>query len=548
VAQLMLGPVLRYVNETEATVWVETDEPCEVEVLGHEARTFQVLGHHYALVCVRGLDPGEAYEYEVALDGERRWPEESSPFPPSAIRTIHPDRRLKIVFGSCRVAVPHEPPYTCTKDEDPEHGREIDALFALAVRMTQRPREEWPHLLLTLGDQVYADEDAPRTREFIRRRRDVTKPPHEEVLDFEEFTRLYSESWGDPTIRWLLSTVSTAMIFDDHDVHDDWNTSQAWVQEMRAQPWWEERITSALMSYWVYQHIGNFAPATIEQDALFQRVEDADDAGPVLREFAHAADHSVNGSRWSFHRDLGRTRIIVFDSREGRVLDQPRRKIVDDREWDWIVDQASGDFDHLLLADALPILLPPALHYLEAWDERVGDGAWGRLFAPLAERVRRALDLEHWAAFSDSFERMARLLTDVGAGRRGKPPATIVALSGDVHHAYVADVAFRRADRVKSAVYQAVCSPFRNALDSHERATVEAATHKPAELLTRALARLAGVKPPPIRWRLVDKPTYDNQFGTLEIEGREAKVRIERIVPGDHRDPRIETSLERRLS
>ena len=36
-----------------------------------------------------------------------------------------------------------------------------------------------------------------------------------------------------PTIRWLFSTVSTAMIFDDHDVHDDWNISAAWLEEMR---------------------------------------------------------------------------------------------------------------------------------------------------------------------------------------------------------------------------------------------------------------------------------------------------------------------------
>ena len=34
------------------------------------------------------------------------------------------------------------------------------------------------------------------------------------------------------------------MIFDDHDVHDDWNTSSAWLEEMRAKPWWDERITA----------------------------------------------------------------------------------------------------------------------------------------------------------------------------------------------------------------------------------------------------------------------------------------------------------------
>ena len=53
---LVLGPLLRYVGETEATVWVETDEACEVEVLGSKTQTFQVEGHHYALVYVENLD------------------------------------------------------------------------------------------------------------------------------------------------------------------------------------------------------------------------------------------------------------------------------------------------------------------------------------------------------------------------------------------------------------------------------------------------------------------------------------------------------------
>jgi hypothetical protein len=47
---------------------------------------------------------------------------------------------------------------------------------------------------------------------------------------------------------------------DDHDVHDDWNTSWAWVREMRTVPWWHERILGAYMSYWIYQHLGNLSP------------------------------------------------------------------------------------------------------------------------------------------------------------------------------------------------------------------------------------------------------------------------------------------------
>ncbi len=53
-ADLILGPMLRYLDETSATVWVETDAPCEVEVLGRRERTFCAEGHHYAVVPIAG--------------------------------------------------------------------------------------------------------------------------------------------------------------------------------------------------------------------------------------------------------------------------------------------------------------------------------------------------------------------------------------------------------------------------------------------------------------------------------------------------------------
>ena len=64
-----------------------------------------------------------------------------------------------------------------------------------------------------------------------RHSRHGDRPP-DEVVSFAEYERLYRHSWGDPEIRWLMSTVATAMIFDDHDIRDDWNTSASWRAEM----------------------------------------------------------------------------------------------------------------------------------------------------------------------------------------------------------------------------------------------------------------------------------------------------------------------------
>jgi hypothetical protein len=94
-----------------------------------------------------------------------------------------------------------------------------------------------------------------------------------------------------------------------------------------------------------------------------------------------------------------------------------KRAMLDDHEWAWLEDQCAGDVEHLIIASSLPVLMLPGLHDLEAWNEKVCDGAWGSLAARAAEKLRRGLDLEHWAAFEDSFHRMARLLEDVAAGR-----------------------------------------------------------------------------------------------------------------------------------
>jgi hypothetical protein len=545
---LVLGPILRYVGKDEATVWLETDAPCLVEVLGHADRTFTVAGHHYGLVCVGGLAPGLLHPYDVRLDGRLVWPPPEYDLPLPAIRTLGGDGPVRVVFGSCRVSLPHRPPYTLAKDEHPE-GREFDALFTLSRELLRRPREDWPDLLLMLGDQVYVDEGSPAVRERIRSSRDVDSPPGQEVANFEEYTWLYHESWGDPMIRWLLSTIPTAMVLDDHDMADDWNISRTWKEEMRSTPWWRERLAGGLMTYWIYQHIGNLAPAELDRHAEYEAVRSADDGAATLRDFVEWVDSGGEGKIWSFKRDLGDTRLVVVDDRTGRSFKEGQRSIFDDHEWNWIIEACQGQFDHLLLATTDPVLLAPGLHYAEAWNEAVCDGAWGDWAVAPAEKLRRALDFDHWAAFHVSFEKLENLVRELGRGERVRPPASIVFLSGDVHHAYLAEVAFPRDANVRSAVYQAVCSPFRNALDTHERQILRLALTRPGTAAARALAHVAGARDPAIRWRITEGPFFDNQVATIQTAGRHASMKLEKTVGDPHTDRRtLETVFERRLA
>ncbi len=526
---LVLGPLLRHVGERDATIWLETSTTCAVTIrvagLTATERTFEVAGHHYAIVALSGLDPASSSEYAVDLDGSPVWPLPDSPFPPSRIRTLAPTTgAVRLLFGSCR-----EP-----GDEPGRAGSDPDVLSVYAMRMASQAHETWPDLLVMMGDQVYADDPSPAMRRFIRDRRAHRPGPRDEVVDYEEYAALYAEAWGRPEIRWLLSTLPSAMIFDDHDVRDDWNTSHAWREDMQATEWWEERITAALMSYWVYQHLGNLSPGELCTDATLAAVRAARDGADVLRCFAQAADREADGAKgtmWSFRRDLGRVRLLVIDSRCGRILANGSRSMVAGDEFRWIEEQVEdGAYDHLVVGTSLPWLLPRALHDIESWDEAISDGTRGRTMARFGEWLRRAVDLEHWAAFRESFDQLSELFGRVGRGTGGEvAPATICVLSGDVHHSYVAEAVY--PEPITSRVYQITCSPMHNTIPRAMRFVFRLGWSTRAARATRVLGRRFGVPALPIEWHHPAGPQFGNELALLAFDGRSASVTFERALP-----------------
>ena len=377
--KLVLGPLLRYVGETQATVWVETDAAARVEVEvspatgGREAAggrerpgaDLPVEGHHYALVLIDGLEPDRVYTYRVELDGERglagaggrprrsRLPGEHHPHParrpPAADRLwVLPGRR------PARAAVDaaaQRRPQARQGGRRPVRVRPADA--------RRRPRHLARPRCCCWATRCTPTTTSEKADSSARAAAGRPSRPGAEVADFEEYTQLYGSPGRDPEVRWLLSTVPTAMIFDDHDIIDDWNTSAAWVEHMRATDWWHERIVSGLASYWLYQHLGNLSPADLDDDPAGATVRDAGDATRVLREFACRADAN-RGTRWSYTPRLrpdppggGR---LALRAGAGRAAPRDGRR----RRGAWMSEQAGGDFDHLLLATSLPFALAPA--------------------------------------------------------------------------------------------------------------------------------------------------------------------------------------------
>ena len=537
---LVLGPLLRFVGEHDASVWVETAAPARVTVAADgrtwHAASFVVEGHHYALVLLDGLEAGRTYDYTVSVDDEQVWPPAGSDLPPSSIATLDHARPTLLAFGSCRTSVPHD------AEHHESHG--VDALRTFALSLAKGESDR-PDVLALLGDQVYADETSPQMHDFIASRRDIEEPPGEEIKDYAEYAHLYQLAWSDPAIRWILSVVPSAMIFDDHDIRDDWNTSWSWHQEINRTPWWHERLVAGLTSYWVHQHIGNLAPEELARDEIWCRLEGAApgevDLTAPLRALAERVDREPENYRWSYTRALGGSRLIMLDSRAARVLEPERRSMLDDDELAWLDEQMTGDLDHLFVGTSLPFLLPPGLHDAEAISESFARPDRSQPVHRATEALRQLVDLEHWGAFQSGFTEVFDLVMSVARGERGTAPGTITFLSGDVHHSYVAEVTDPASHGARSRIVQAVCSPIRNPMPRALRVLMSQMAKGLVRPMRWLAARTDGVPELRYPWELTEGPWFDNNLAMAQVQDGRLTMRwvTGDVVDGDDAHPRL---------
>ena len=84
----------------------------------------------------------------------------------------------------------------------------------------------------------------------------------------------------------------------------------------------------------MYQHLGNLSPGELADNEDYQRlVATEGDTWPHLAELAERADREVDcnkGIRFSYRWDLGRSRLIMIDSRNGRILESGERMMIGD--------------------------------------------------------------------------------------------------------------------------------------------------------------------------------------------------------------------------
>src|SRR5699024_8225040 len=112
---------------------------------------------------------------------------------------------------------------------------------------------------------------------------------------------------------------------------------------------------------------------------------------------------------------------------------------------------------------------------------------------------------------------------ELARGRRGATPTTILLLSGDVHFSYLARVRPRNG-RTTSRIAQLVSSPLCNQLSPPLRRIARMSATWDIQVAGMVMARLAGMDPPTLRWRLEERPYFGNTNGEVTSDGRDAEA------------------------
>jgi phosphodiesterase/alkaline phosphatase D-like protein len=480
--QLLVGPIVRATNTTSVVIWVEVSHSCSItlrvapyserenEVGSVSVHTLTVGGHYYAAPQFQGLQPGTWYYYELLAD-------ESPLTDPSApllqyFRTLDSGEAedaqqrvpLRFIYGSCRKL-------------DRAEDDTFNALGAWLLQHLEQREQVWPHLLLLIGDQIYADEPPAN---FLRLHRDIAE--HDGINTFTNFARLYEYVWtAEKGVRQVLATIPTYMIFDDHEVYNSWGAFPGWKEGM-VRHGKEQLLVDGLVAYWIYQGWGNLLEREQSQHPLLKFMLAAEKSGEDALEALRTCirDNFYGRNELAWHYALPTTPpIFVTNTRADRtsvfgsthtdafyapmhIMGQQQMTVL--RDW---MQQHDGEMT--ILVSSVPVLLPPLIGLVEyiaggRLRSRNKILRWiGKQLARLQMQIIVREGFDHWPIFAASWHDLLRMLK--------KRERDTLLLSGDVHFSYAAQG--RRLFAGGARLYQLVSTPFQNTLTSRQRWMIE---------------------------------------------------------------------------
>lgn len=225
-----------------------------------------------------------------------------------------------------------------------------------------------------------------------------------------------------PQAARVMAHLPTAMIFDDHDVTDDWNLTIAWEQAAYEHPLSNRVIGNALLAYFVCQGWGN-APEKFD-DGLIQRVNESLQS-PGSKQHKALIDELFHFNQWHYHWDT-QPCLIVLDTRTQRWRSE-RSIHAPSGLMDW---ESITDLQHELLDHKAVIMVSPAPVFGVKLIEII-QAIFTFFGKPLI------VDAENWMAHRGAAYALLNLF------RHKRTPRNFVILSGDVHYSFAYNIKLR---------------------------------------------------------------------------------------------------------
>ncbi|WP_148862078.1 alkaline phosphatase D family protein [Marinobacter fonticola] len=250
-----------------------------------------------------------------------------------------------------------------------------------------------------------------------------------------------------PAVARLLAQVPSYMIFDDHDVTDDWNLSALWEETVYGHPFSRRIVGNALIAYLICQGWGNepehMAELMDKAAELFQTRRREDDIDKLDAELQDAfIDQLVHYDRWGYVLDT-QPRIIVLDTRTRRWRSEVRRRRPSGL-MDW---EALTELQQDILHQSSAIIVSPTPVFGVKLIEGI-QAVFSWVGKPLL------VDAENWMAHRGA----ANVILNIFGHAR--TPQNFVLLSGDVHYSFVYDVSLRHKPGPK--IWQITSSGLKN--------------------------------------------------------------------------------------
>lgn len=243
----------------------------------------------------------------------------------------------------------------------------------------------------------------------------------------KERERIDAFRQGLDRVARALAHMPTLMIFDDHDITDDWNLSAQWELTAYGHPFSRRIIGNGLIGYMLCQAWGNKPEAFPDLLKIFREMVEGRDA----RNFYDCEQQDTLIQRFhqfhNWHYVLPTTpALVVLDTRTRRWRSEYKLK----RPSGLIDWEGLSEFQQDLLDHPSAIIVSPAPMFGVKLIETVQ-----RIFTWAGHPLM--VDAENWMAHRGAAQVMLNIF------RHSRTPGNYVILSGDVHYSFVYEVHIR---------------------------------------------------------------------------------------------------------